>query len=238
MKKTLLLLLIFGLAMLESCNKPVQVLLIIGGHQFDTTEFFDAFEKMEQVEIDPVYYPQAMQMLQHSDAYDVVVFYDYMPDLPLEDSIAFQDLTRQGKPILFLHHAICSFQQWDGYLEMLGGKYVLPGPQTDSSLLSDYKHGIDIKVKVMDPSHPATLGMTDFTIHDEGYSNLTIRKDVTPLLKTYHPDSSPLVAWTHTHKKSDIVYLMLGHDKIAYENPSFTQFIEQTIHWLEENASY
>lgn len=236
MKRTLLPLLIFCLVLLESCNKPVQVLLILGGHQFDTTEFFDVFEGMEQVEIDPVYYPRAMQMLQQTDAYDVLVFYDYMPILPLEDSIVFQDLTRHGKPILFLHHAICSFQQWDGYLEMLGGKYVMPGYETDSSLLSDYKHSIDMKVKVLDSGHPATLGMTDFTIHDEGYNNLTIKKDVTSLLMTNHPDSSPLVAWTHTHKNSDIVCLTLGHDKKAYENPAFLQFIEQTVHWLAENT--
>ncbi len=222
------------LVSLMGCNKPVNVLVVLGGHNFDTTEFFDLFHSFEGIGIDSVYYPDAMQMMQSgkTDDYDVLVFYDYMVDLPAADSAVFQNLTSQGKPMLFLHHTICSFQLWDGYMEMLGGKYVLAGPGVDPVRVSDYKHDLDMEIEVTDRQHPVTMGMEDFTIHDEGYSNITMASNITPLLKTDHPDSSPLVGWTKTSGESTIVYLMLGHDRLAYENPSFTQLLEQSITWL------
>lgn len=215
------------------CNRPVSVLLVAGGHSFDTIEFFDLFNSLEGIEVDSVYYPEALEKLRTgTDAYDVLVFYDYMPDLPLADSVVFQKLTRQGKPLLFLHHALCSFQHWEGYMDMLGGKYVMPGPGVDSALFSDYEHDIDMDIEVMDRKHPVTLGMEDFSIHDEGYSNIAMAPGITPLLKTDHPDSSPMMGWTLSSDQSTIVYLMLGHDRQAYENPAFKLLLEQSIPWL------
>ncbi len=224
------------LVLLTGCQKPVNVLLVSGGHDFDTTEFFDLFQSLEGIEMDSVYYPDAMSLMRSdkTHAYDVLVFYDYMVDLPGEDSSVFQNLTGQGKPILFLHHALCSFQGWDGYMEMLGGKYVIAGPGVDSTLVSDYKHDIEIAIEVVDSQHPVTLGMQDFTIHDEGYSNITQVPGITPLLKTEHPDCSPLIGWTKTSDQSTVVYLMLGHDKLAYQNPSFKLLLEQSIGWLAD----
>ncbi len=223
------------LASFLGCNRPVSVLMVAGGHGFDTIEFFDLFNSLEGIEVDSVYYPEALEKLRAgTDAYDVLVFYDYMPDLPLADSIVFRDLTREGKPMLFLHHALCSFQRWDGYKSMLGGKYVMAGPGVDSALFSDYKHDIDMEIEVVDSQHPVTRGMEDFTIHDEGYSNITLAEGITPLLKTDHSDSSPLMGWTLTSDQSTIVYLMPGHDRQAYENPAFRQLMQQSIGWLAD----
>lgn len=218
------------------CKKPVNVLVVAGGHSFDTTEFFDLFNSLEGIEMDSVYYPEAMEILRsgNTENYDVLVFYDYMPDLPLADSVVFQKLSREGKPLLFLHHALCSFQQWEGYKELLGGKYVMPGPGIDSVATSDYRHDINMEIEVVDKGHPVTKGMQDFSIHDEGYSNISLVQGITPLLQTEHPDSSPLVGWTLNRDQSTIVYLMLGHDKLAYENPSFKGLLEQSINWLAD----
>ena len=218
------------------CNKTVDVLVVLGGHSFDTTEFFDLFNSLDGIEMDSVYYPEAMEVMQSgfTDSYDVLVLYDYMPDLPEADSSVFQMLTSQGKPLLFLHHALCSFQQWDGYMEMLGGKYVMTGPGVDPGSLSDYRHDIDMEIEVVDKGHPVTEGMEDFSIHDEGYSNISLSPGITPLLKTDHPDASPLVGWSTTSNRSTILYLMLGHDRKAYENPSFKQLLEQGIAWLAD----
>ncbi len=221
-----------GLAM--GCNRPVRVLLITGGHNFDTTEFSGLFDSLEGITYDQVYHPEALEILQAGAAepYDVLVFYDFMVDLPQKDSSVYRALTVQGKPMLFLHHALCSFQQWDGYMQMVGGKYVTPVYQPDSTLHSDYKHDIDLEVEVVDDTHPVTMGMGNFTIHDEGYSNITILPGITPLLRTEHPDCSPVVGWTHSRDLSQVVYLMLGHDRYAYENPAYIQLVQQSIHWL------
>ena len=224
------------LATFMGCTKPVNVLVVLGGHDFDTTEFFDLFNSLEGVDMDSVYYPDAMEVMQSgfTDSYDVLVFYDYMPDLSEADSSVFQILTSQGKPLLFLHHALCSFQQWDGYMTMLGGKYVMPGPGINPEAVSDYRHDIEMEVEVVDKGHPVTLGMEDFSIHDEGYSNISLSPDIMPLLKTDHPDASPMVGWTTISNRSTVLYLMLGHDKLAYENSSFKRLLEQGIVWLAD----
>jgi hypothetical protein len=216
------------------CKKSVTVLVVLGGHSFDTTEFFDLFNSLEGINMDSVYYPDAMELMRNgkTDAYDILVFYDYMPDFAGLDSLVFLNLTAEGKPLLFLHHALCSFQQWDGYMEMLGGKYVMAGPGIDPGDVSDYKHDIDMEIEVVDSRHPVTLGMKDFTIHDEAYSNITLTSDITPLLRTDHPDCSPTLGWTRTQDQSTIVYLMLGHDRMAYQNPFFAQLLEQSIFWM------
>ncbi len=221
---------------LAGCKQPVQVLVVLGGHDFDTTEFFDALGALEEVEYEAVYHPEALKMLHqdHADAYDVFVFYDFLPDMPEKDSTVFIELISQGKSMLFLHHALCTSQEWDGYMEMVGGRYVMPGFGADSSEFSDYRHDIDMEIGIVDPSHPVTFGMKSFTIHDEGYSNIAVLDGVTPLLTTDHPDSSPVVGWAHLYKQSKIVYLMLGHDRYAYENPAFGQLMRQSIHWLKE----
>jgi type 1 glutamine amidotransferase len=90
-------------------------------------------------------------------------------------------------------------------------------------------------VELVDENHPVTWGMEDFTIHDEGYSNITVLDQVTPLLTSDHPDSSPIIGWAHTRNKSQVVYLMLGHDKYAYQNPAFIQLLENSVYWLTEN---
>ena len=218
------------------CNKPVNILVVLGGHSFDTTEFFDLFQSLEGIEMDSVYYPDALEIMQNGkcDAYDVLVFYDYMPDLPESDSRVFLNLSSQGKPMLFLHHALCSFQAWEGYMEMLGGKYVMAGPGVDPGDVSDYKHDIDMEIEVVDTGHPITMGMEDFSIHDEGYSNISLAPGIEALLRTGHPDSSPVVGWTWKTDRSSVVYLMLGHDRYAYENPSFKQLVGQSITWLAD----
>jgi len=51
------------LASFMGCTKPVNVLVVLGGHDFDTTEFFDLFQSLEGAEMDSVYYPEAMEMI-------------------------------------------------------------------------------------------------------------------------------------------------------------------------------
>ena len=239
MRKLSCLLFFIALFTITGCNQPVKVLLIMGGHAFDTAEFYMTFEAMEQFSFDPVYYPEALEKLKTDkpEDYDVLVFYDYNPELPMEDSSVFKRLTEKGKPLLFLHHSICTFQKWKGYGEMVGGKYIIPGFEQDSSLWSTYAHDLDLNVRIVDPGHPITMGMKDFIIHDEGYANLLIQEDVTPLLASNHPYSSQLLGWTHHFNRSAVVYLMLGHDKKAYENPAFPLLVERSITWLANHEN-
>ncbi len=217
-----------------ACKKPESVLLVLGGHAYDTTEFFESFGSLNGIDFDTVSHPGAMKMLASDRIlnYDVVVFYDFIPNMDQSDSTVFLHLSSLGKSMLFLHHSICNFQQWDGFMHMVGGRYHMPGFGTDTLLLSDYKHDIDLEMQISDSHHPVTKGIEAFTIKDEGYSNIEYMPGITPLLETDHPDCSPITGWVNSYNRSSIVYLMLGHDKQAYSNEAFRKLLENSIHFL------
>jgi len=219
---------------MAACSKTPEILVITGGHAYDTTEFVEMFQSLEGLAFDTVSYPTALDLLSSASVgkYDVVLFYDYMPDLPLADSLVFQDLTLMGMPMIFMHHALCSFQRWDGYASMVGGKYVMPGHHPDSSLHSGYAHDLDLKIEVLDPSHPVTSGIGEFVIHDEGYYNIQISPEAHPLLGTQHPYCASRVAWENRWNKSTCLYLMFGHDKQAYAHSSLKLLLENSLHYL------
>lgn len=99
---------------------------------------------------------------------------------------------------------------------------------------SDYAHDLDLSVHVLDPAHLVTLGMTDFEIHDEGYSNLELIPGITPLLSTLHPECNEIIAWTNQYSNSKIVYLIFGHDNKAYEDEDFGRLITNALVWLKK----
>ena len=220
--------------MCSACNKPISVLLIVGGHSYDTTEFFETFRTLDGIIFDSVSQPAAMNLLVSDQVldYDVLVFYDFVPDMEPADSTVFLNLTCRGQSMLFLHHSLCTFQSWEGYMQMIGGRYCSPEYFADSLLWSDYKHDIELEVQITDSRHPVTKGIEAFTIRDEGYSNVGYMPGITPLLETDHPHCSPVNGWVNSYDQSTIVYLMMGHDRHAYTNDAFQQLLENSIHWL------
>lgn len=218
------------------CARTPEVLVITGGHEFDTADFFDLFHSLEGIRMDSVSHPAALDLLYSPvvDRYDALIFYDYMPDLPPEDSIIYLELGRKGMPMIFLHHALCSFQSWEGYRQMVGGTYVMPGYASDPDQLSGYAHDLDLEIQVLDPTHPLTRGIGEFSIHDEGYDHIQINGGVQALLGTRHPQCAPLVAWENRWQNSTCLYLMFGHDKLAYTNENFRHLLQNAIHYVSE----
>jgi hypothetical protein len=237
MKKRILQILgtlILVLVILSGCNRTSRILVVTGGHDFDTAAFFNLFASLENQTFDTVSHPRSMKILASGemDRYNVVVFYDYIPAMPLKDSLVYLKLVQKGIPMLFLHHALCNSQDWDGYRQMVGGKYIIPEFQSDTTLHSGYQHDLDIPVKVLDPDHPVTRGIEDFVIHDEGYSHIQVNKGVHPLLGTTHADCAPLLAWVNQYQNSTSLYLALGHDNAAYANENFRTLLSNSIQWL------
>jgi type 1 glutamine amidotransferase len=223
-------------ALLTACTQAPKVLVVVGGHAYDTTQFYEMFRALEPIDFDSVSHPRAMKMLASDqiDSYDLLLFYDFLPQMNLKDSAIYLELTRKGIPLLFMHHSLCNFQEWEGYGQMVGGKYVMPGFGNDSSELSDYAHGLDLKVNILDPSHPVTSGLEGFHIHDEGYSNIQLNEHIHPLLGTSHLQCAPMLGWTNQFQNSTCIYLMFGHDQEAYKNESLHLLLSNSIQWLSE----
>ncbi len=204
----------------------IHALVITGGHGFQEEPFWEMFDSFENLSYDAATFPEAFKYLSIEGAkdYDTLVFYDMWQEITLEQQAAYQDLLNRGKPIVYLHHALISFQDWPEFRNVVGG-YWKPGEGT-------YKHDVQFTVQIAEPSHPVTEGLSDFEILDETYGNFSVDSDVHVLLKADHPDSGPVIGWAKMYKNTPLVYIQLGHDGLAYENPNYRKLVDQSIRWV------
>jgi type 1 glutamine amidotransferase len=222
---------ILWLSNFSSAQMKEKILIITGGHDFEQEAFFAVFKDMPNVEYKSATQPEANQWYASSqiDNFDVLVFYDMVQKIEDSQKQDFIDLLNKGKGIVFLHHSLVSYQEWDKFEKIIGGRYVLKSVNHDSST---YQHDVNIPVTIADKEHPITKGMDDFVIHDEVYGNFKVLPSVHPLLTTNHSESGEIIGWTNAYGKSRIVYIQLGHDHFAYENPNFRRLVKQSIDWV------
>ena len=214
-------------------SQPEQRLLIItGGHEFEREAFFNIFDKVPDVTYQELVHPEANQIFDTNliDSFDVLLFYDMVQEIEDAQKAAFINILKEGKGLVFLHHSLASYQEWDEFEKIIGGRYILTNINQDSST---YRHDVNLPVTVVDKNHPITKGMDDFVIHDEAYGNFKVLPTVHPLLQTMHPESGKIIGWSNNYGKSRIVYLQLGHDHYAYENPNYRLLIKQALEWVQ-----
>jgi type 1 glutamine amidotransferase len=210
-------------------------LLVHGGHDFETNQFLQVFKDNPEVTFTVVQHPQAQAWFKPGKAneYDVLVFYDMWQNISDEAKTDLVRLIKGGKPLVALHHSLCSFQKWDEYANIIGGRYHLAkwhdhGVEKQPST---YKHDMNFTVHVADPNHPVTRGLKDFPIRDEAYGGTEVKPESHLLLTTDEPTNSPHLAWTHQYSAGRVVYIQLGHDHQAYENPNYRKLVAQAIRW-------
>lgn len=215
----------------------LRVMLFTGGHGFDRERFYEMVFSLNSFSIDTLSQPDANRFLLSDsiEIYDVIVFYDMWQDISSGEKDAFLQLTERGTGLVFLHHSLVSYQQWDEFKEIRGGRYNEKNYGYEPEKLSGYKHDIILDVRVQDPSHPVTKGLDDFEIHDEGYSNIEINPGVTPLLTTDHPDCARIIGWANKYNNSNVVYILPGHDNNAWSDENFRTIVSNAIKWTGRN---
>jgi hypothetical protein len=227
----ILAVLVLGGGCVNITEPKLNILVIAGGHSFDTTEFVNMFSSFPKYTFDTLMQPGANRLISSGevDQYDVLVFYDMWSEIDSTEMEGYYRLLEKGKGMVFLHHSLASYQNWDEYKNIIGGKYIGETDGADSVLLSRYMHDLDLNVKISRADHPVVRNLEEFTIHDEAYNNIWIKKNAMIVLSTDHPESSESIAWVNTYGNSMIVYIMLGHDKNAYENESFKRLLRNAM---------
>ena len=219
----------------EDAAPKMKVLLITGGHGFETAPFFDVFEKNPDITFTSAKHTQNADAYERDDllSYDAVVLYDMPKEITEPQKAKFLSLFQKGIGVLVLHHALVSYQHWPEFERIIGGRY----PEEDGkggkvTPEVGYQHGVEVPVVIVAKDHPITAGLSDFTITDEIYWGFRVQRDVTPLLTTTHPQSGKPLAWTREEGKSRLVYLQLGHGPSAYDNPNYRQLVARSIRWV------
>lgn len=224
-----------SLSAADSINTPIKTLIITGGHDYETNLFYRIFDGFSDITYQPAAHPKAHEWLKSGQAsqYDVVVLYDMWQDINENAKADFINRLKEGKGLVVLHHALASYQNWPEYAKIVGGKYYLEKTVVGGveKPMSTYKHDVTFKVKVLDPQHPVTRGVSDFEIHDETYNLFEVAPDVVQLLGTDEPTSGKVIGWAKTYESARVVYLQLGHDHLAWDNPAYKRLLNQAIRW-------
>lgn len=235
MRFILIFIMTAGLVLYCTQQQNINVLVITGGHGFEREQFFATFDSFDNITHAEVVHPHANQYYTEDKAKDIDVFcfYDMNQDITEEEKDNFLKMVKSGKGLVFMHHSLANYQNWDEFLEIIGGRYLM-----DTTIIngvdvpkSTYQHDVNMDITVA-AEHPVTKGLTDFTIHDEVYGGYYVSPTVTPLLKTTNPVSNENVVWANTVGNSRIVTIQLGHDHFAYENENFRTLLSNAIKWV------
>lgn len=226
----------FGADQAGGTGAKTRVLLVYGGHDFETNQFLQVFRDNPKITFRTAIYPQAQEWFRPERAgeYDVLVFYDMWQTISEESKSNLTTLLKGGKPLVALHHTLGAFQKWDEYANIIGGRYHetrWKDAQGNERPKSTYEHDVDFNVHVADTNHAVTRGIKDFKIHDEVYGGFEVKPDSHVLLTTDEPKNGHDLAWCKTYGKARVVYLQLGHDHQAYANPNYRKLVAQAIDW-------
>lgn len=219
-----------------SPRKPIRVLVITGGHDFERDAFFAMFQAMPGVEWREAVQPQANSLYTPEEAakYDVIVLYDMVQEITEEQKSQFVRLLKQGgKGLVGLHHCIGDYQKWPEFRRILGGRYYM-SRYDEEGVTHDtgtYDHDQHFTVQIADPRHPITRGMKEFAIEDETYKGFYVNRNAKALLRVDHPKSAPVIGWAHEYGKTRVAYLQLGHGPTAFANENYRLLICNAIRW-------
>lgn len=230
---------------LVSAAEPgkIRVLIITGGHSFETNAFFEMFKANPDITFEAVTQPAADAALRPELAqrFDVLVRYDMWQPISDQGKTNLLSFLASGRGMVCLHHSIANYQDWLEWPRIIGGRYYLKKTVVDGveKPQSIWKHDVRFTVRVADAHHPVTRGVSDFEIHDETYGLFDMAADSHLLLTTDEPTSAKHIGWARTYtapwpnsRPARVVYLQLGHDRFAYQNPNYQRLVRQAIAWV------
>jgi uncharacterized protein len=218
-------------------NKSIRVLVVTGNHAYNKETFnamFDSFGNSITYQV--VEFPAAFDMFlpENRSKYDVLVFYHMWQTITEEQKKVFAGCIMEGKPVVALHHSICAFDDWEGYWNIIGGKYfhkptVLGGKEYQAC---SFINNIHFTSNIADKKHAVTKGVKDYELFDEIYKGYWVDPSAHILITTTDTRSAPVIGWSKMYGKSRVVTLQSGHDSPTFQNLAFRKLLIQSIRWV------
>ncbi|MEM9984601.1 MAG: ThuA domain-containing protein [Bacteroidota bacterium] len=214
------------------------VLVVRGGHAYDTPAFEKMCLSLEGLRVDLVLSSHMYQMKTKDilAKYDAILFLNYNSSCPEHEwnKRKYLEIADAGVGMVFLHFTLASQPGWTEYHDMVGGEWFYPNYAEDASQYSSLYTDVSVELEVVNPDHPVTQGLENFVLTDAFYGNIYIAPEAEPLLETQHPNVSRTIAWTHEYKHAKIVYIMPGFTAKAYENDSYRRLIANSLRYVGE----
>ncbi|MCX8065149.1 MAG: ThuA domain-containing protein [Candidatus Hydrogenedentes bacterium] len=221
----------------QSMEEKIKVAVIIGGHDYDKKAFEEMWASFSDFSVEYFNYRVGECKFfdnPPSDKWDVVVFYNMNQQLNRKQQKNFLEYLKQGRKMIFLHHAVSAFPKWEEFPKILGGRYFLEDKtewEGRTYPRSTYKHDVKVNIKVIEKEHPITKDVGDFEEIDEIYGNYYVSPSVKLLLATEHPESVPALAWINGYLNGEILFIQPGHGPQVFSNPQYRKLIHNAVMW-------
>jgi hypothetical protein len=163
----------------------LSVLVVTKGHPFDQASFFEMFDAFSELEWEHAEHPDAQRLFIPANAgrWDAIVRYDLPgirfhapqpPQLVPADPAEVDGLRQMldaGQGTVFLHHVLAGWPAWEGFAEIVGGRFLYQPGMLRGEWWPDsgYRFGMTHRLRAVDPSHPVCQGLPEFELTDEVY---------------------------------------------------------------------
>lgn len=210
-------------------QKPVRVLVVTGGHTYETS-FYKLLEGHNEIQatVDP--HPMPYRRGDMRPSYDVLLLYDSMQEISEEEQRNLTQFLESGKGLVVLHHALVDYSDWKWWYEEVVGARWLKHQAKPLRWKTTWKHDTDITA-VPVKQHPVLEGVGTFTVNDETYKGMAFAPGIEVLMETDHPDSDRALVWISPFAKSRVISIQLGHGRKAHEHPAFQRLVQNAILW-------
>jgi len=203
--------------------KPLQVLVLWGGHGFPEKPFREIFASFPDMKCTFVEEKTGGEAFENIDAwpYDAIVMYNFEKKPSEKAKENFLKLLDRGVGLVVLHHGLHAYKEWPEFQKIAG----------ITSFVKDAKDDVNYKIHIEDPEHPIVKGMKDFAVKDETYHGNAVDPKVHVILTTDEPANTKAIAWVHTYRKSPVCYLQLGHGPSIYGQKEYREVLGNAIRW-------
>src|SRR6185436_13477672 len=229
------------LAALLACSlasaqtRKIKAVILTGQHSYPQDAFFSVFNGTTDLEYTHVDMPDQSEAFEDISKwdYDVMIMHNSGQKISAKREQNLLTLLSRGVDIVVIHHAVCAYEDFPAYKQIVGCKFhgvaeVVDGVRYESN----YKEPTDVHVIVDDKSHPLMAGFKDFTITDEVYTDMSYVADNHVLAHTDHSllPGKPQV-WTRRYSNANVFTITLGHRAATLTGPFMKTLIPNAIRW-------
>ena len=152
--------------------------------------------------------------------FDALVLYANHTEIAPEELQNLNDFVESGHGFLPIHCASACFPRESVFVRLVGGAFL--------------RHGAEVfQTKIVDPDHPAMLGVSEFSAWDETYVHSDHNQEGRRILMVREGPNGEREPWTWVRDQGAgrVFYTASGHDQRVWELPEFHQLIKSGLLW-------
>jgi len=137
-----------------------------------------------------------------------------------EQERAVVEFVERGGSFLNLHNSMGLYPDDGPYLKLVGGRYIGHGPLER------------FRVEVVDPQHPITRGVEDFSVADEQHTPPCDETKVHVLLRNRSDTGQTAAAgWAYEPGRGRLCHLANGHTRESLAHPMYQRLMCNAVEW-------